>query len=89
MLRNSLANSLRASTAASTSRNALAAVARPAFAAQRSAAAPVVGAVQRRGYHDKVIDHYENPRNVSFFLFFSVAVNAQTMLFGGGFPTDG
>jgi len=44
-------------TAASSSRVAIRPMARPVV----PRAAPVVAA---RGYHAKVIDHYENPRNV-------------------------
>lgn len=29
--------------------------------------APAVAPVQRRGYHEKVLDHYNNPRNVGSF----------------------
>lgn len=32
--------------------------------AGRRIGAPVVATVQKRGYHEKVIDHYERPRNV-------------------------
>eukprot|EP00741_Cyanophora_paradoxa_P023401 tig00021582_g22607.t1 len=40
-------------------------VARAGLVAVRpSAAAPRAAGVLRRGYHEKVIDHYENPRNV-------------------------
>lgn len=56
---------------ASSSRSAaFSTVARPAIVATARTAAPsVFGApVQRRGYHEKVIDHYENPRNVGSFL---------------------
>jgi len=36
-----------------------------AFALRRQAAAPLRAPItQARGYHAKVIDHYENPRNV-------------------------
>jgi hypothetical protein len=37
--------------------------ARPVVGASR-ATLPTVGRVEKRGYHEKVIDHYENPRNV-------------------------
>ncbi len=49
-------NALRA-TVASSSRAALRPMARPVAAAR-----PAVAAA--RSYHAKVIDHYENPRNV-------------------------
>lgn len=54
-----LRNALRATTSvASTS------MARPVVA--RGIARPLLAqAVAKRGYHEKVIDHYENPRNVS------------------------
>lgn len=57
MMRNTLRT---ASAIASTS------FARPIMA--RSVARPMLNLAQtqtqRRGYHEKVIDHYENPRNV-------------------------
>lgn len=52
-------------SAASSSRTALGA-ARPSFVNQTRIALPSL-ATQSRGYHEKVIDHYENPRNVSCF----------------------
>lgn len=60
-----LRNTIRTATTAgaSTSRLALSSAARPALA--RAAVAPQVAS---RGYHEKVIDHYENPRNVGSFL---------------------
>ncbi|EPQ27629.1 uncharacterized protein PFL1_04767 [Pseudozyma flocculosa PF-1] len=69
MFRNSLAPIAR-SAVASTSRAAqFSSVARPAVATvARSAASPFTATTQRRGYHEKVIDHYENPRNVGSFL---------------------
>lgn len=71
MLRNTLAPIARQAVA-STSRSAsFSTVARPgaAVATARAASSNVFGAaVQRRGYHEKVIDHYENPRNVGSFL---------------------
>lgn len=40
-------------------------LARPTLrAAPRAAARVTVAVPQRRSYHEKVIDHYENPRNV-------------------------
>ncbi|SPO29058.1 probable ISU1 - Iron-Sulfur cluster nifU-like protein [Ustilago trichophora] len=55
---------------ASTSRAAgFSTVARPAaIATARTSANVFATPVQRRGYHEKVIDHYENPRNVGSFL---------------------
>ncbi|WRT67441.1 iron sulfur cluster assembly protein 1, mitochondrial [Kwoniella shivajii] len=57
MMRNALLRSSMAAVASSSARPAL-----------RLAARPVVANVQmigqRRMYHEKVIDHYENPRNV-------------------------
>lgn len=50
------------SALASTSRMAMRAAARPAAAPV--ARAPIAAAQQVRAYHPKVIDHYENPRNV-------------------------
>ncbi|CEH12589.1 cluster assembly scaffold [Ceraceosorus bombacis] len=35
--------------------------------ARAAAITPSFGQAQRRGYHEKVIDHYENPRNVGSF----------------------
>lgn len=50
------------SALASTSRMAMRAAARPAAPTAR---APLAAAAQQvRAYHPKVIDHYENPRNV-------------------------
>lgn len=49
------------SALASTSRHALRAAARPTVA-RPVARAPIAAAT--RAYHPKVIDHYENPRNV-------------------------
>lgn len=40
-------------------------VIRPIVGASRSVL-PAGGRVEKRGYHEKVIDHYENPRNVRF-----------------------
>jgi len=62
MLSRSVASALGRS-AASSSRVALAS-ARPSLASQSRATLPSI-ATQSRGYHEKVIDHYENPRNVS------------------------
>ena len=45
---------------ASSSRSVLSRSIRPATALPRQAIAQVA----KRGYHEKVIDHYENPRNV-------------------------
>ena len=45
---------------ASSSRSVLSRSVRPAAALPRQAIAQVA----KRGYHEKVIDHYENPRNV-------------------------
>lgn len=35
--------------------------------AQRLAQSPAPAPAQRRGYHEKVLDHYNNPRNVGSF----------------------
>lgn len=70
MLRNAVAPLAR-QTVASTSRSAaFSTVARPAAVATARTAttSPFRAPVQRRGYHEKVIDHYENPRNVGSFL---------------------
>ena len=69
MFRNALAPVARQAVA-STSRSAgFSTVARPAVASVARTSTNVFGApVQRRGYHEKVIDHYENPRNVGSFL---------------------
>ncbi|TKY88350.1 hypothetical protein EX895_002702 [Sporisorium graminicola] len=72
MLRNTF-TPLARQAIASTSRSAgFSTVARPAVGAATARATStsnVFGApVQRRGYHEKVIDHYENPRNVGSFL---------------------
>ncbi|EIN10601.1 FeS cluster assembly scaffold IscU [Punctularia strigosozonata HHB-11173 SS5] len=40
------------------------ALSRPALAAARAARIPAARPVLARGYHEKVISHYENPRNV-------------------------
>jgi hypothetical protein len=45
---------------ASSSRSVLSRSIRPATALPR----PAIAQVAKRGYHEKVIDHYENPRNV-------------------------
>ncbi|WVQ78438.1 iron sulfur cluster assembly protein 1, mitochondrial [Cryptococcus sp. DSM 104549] len=56
MLRNTILRSTAA--VASTS------FARPAVRARPMVAAVQAMRVEKRGYHEKVIDHYENPRNV-------------------------
>ncbi|PWN92386.1 FeS cluster assembly scaffold IscU [Acaromyces ingoldii] len=71
LFRQGLATASRVGSA-STSRAVLAA-ARPSVATAPNAIgansfAPSPAATQRRGYHEKVIDHYENPRNVGSFL---------------------
>lgn len=58
-----LATATLGRSAASSSRSALAA-ARPSLVNQSRALLPSI-ATQSRGYHEKVIEHYENPRNVS------------------------
>lgn len=70
MLRNAFAPVARQAIASSSRSAAFSTVARPsAVATARTASNNVFGApVQRRGYHEKVIDHYENPRNVGSFL---------------------
>ncbi|TQS32521.1 hypothetical protein Golomagni_07159 [Golovinomyces magnicellulatus] len=68
MLRNALAPLAR-QAAVSTSRSAaFSSVARPAVANFARSQSAFGAPVQRRGYHEKVIDHYENPRNVGSFL---------------------
>lgn len=58
---------LRGFTAA-LGRNVGASSSRAVFAARPAIATPrVVQPALSRGYHDKVIDHYENPRNVGSF----------------------
>ena len=64
LLRN--AASTLARNVGSSSRSSLAAVARPSLATPARSAIPSI-ATQARGYHEKVIDHYENPRNVGSF----------------------
>lgn len=64
-------NTLRTATTAgaSSSRMALSSAARPALVATpRVATSSPFSTSQARGYHEKVIDHYENPRNVGSFL---------------------
>lgn len=66
MLRSTLAQSTRlASAAAVASSSSAARFAVPAFAAAASSSRmAAVGAVQKRSYHEKVLDHYTKPRNV-------------------------
>lgn len=59
-----LAAATLARSAASSSKGALMS-ARPSMISQSRAVLPSI-ATQSRGYHEKVIDHYENPRNVSW-----------------------
>lgn len=70
MLRNAVAPIARQAVASTSRAAAFSTVARPsAVATARATSSNVFGApVQRRGYHEKVIDHYENPRNVGSFL---------------------
>lgn len=72
MFRNAVAPIARHAVASSSRAAGFSTVARPAVVATARTAASssnVFGAaVQRRGYHEKVIDHYENPRNVGSFL---------------------
>lgn len=70
MFRNAVAPLARQAVASTSRAAGFSSVARPAaIATARTSAANVFGApVQRRGYHEKVIDHYENPRNVGSFL---------------------
>lgn len=70
MLRNAVAPIVRHAVASTSRAAAFSSVARPAAVATARATPSNVFAapVQRRGYHDKVIDHYENPRNVGSFL---------------------
>ncbi|PWO00618.1 FeS cluster assembly scaffold IscU [Tilletiopsis washingtonensis] len=58
------AASLARSAAPALAGSSRAAAARPAL---RAAAAPAFARTQKRAYHEKVIDHYENPRNVGSF----------------------
>lgn len=52
-------------TAPAQASRALASATRPTTASfTRSAAPAIQQAVSRRGYHEKVLDHYNNPRNV-------------------------
>lgn len=52
-------------TAPAQASRALASATRPTTASfARSAAPAIQQAVSRRGYHEKVLDHYNNPRNV-------------------------
>ena len=68
MFRNSLVPIARPAVASSSRAASLSTVARPAVAtAARSVAKPFGTTTQKRGYHEKVIDHYENPRNVSIY----------------------
>ncbi|EST08230.1 NIF system FeS cluster assembly, NifU, N-terminal [Kalmanozyma brasiliensis GHG001] len=70
MLRNAVAPIARQAVASTSRAAAFSTVARPSVVATaRATSSTVFGApVQRRGYHEKVIDHYENPRNVGSFL---------------------
>ncbi|PWN49340.1 hypothetical protein IE53DRAFT_388453, partial [Violaceomyces palustris] len=64
VFRNALTSIARSATASSRI-----AVARPlATSFARSPATPFAALTQTRAYHEKVIDHYENPRNVGSFL---------------------
>lgn len=52
-------------TAPTQASRALASAARPTTASFARTAAPAIQqAASRRGYHEKVLDHYNNPRNV-------------------------
>lgn len=64
MMRNTILRSTAAMASTSFARPAVRA--RPVLAAARTMGAGA--GVSKRGYHAKVIDHYENPRNVSTFL---------------------
>lgn len=66
MMRNTILRSTAAAMA-STSLARPAIRARPVLAAVRTMGAGA--SVAKRGYHAKVIDHYENPRNVSTCLY--------------------
>ncbi|KIS66844.1 putative iron-Sulfur cluster nifU-like protein [Mycosarcoma maydis] len=71
MLRNSIIPFAKQAVASTSRTASFSTVARPAAVAtaRASTSSNVFGAaVQRRGYHEKVIDHYENPRNVGSFL---------------------
>ncbi|SJX65198.1 probable ISU1-Iron-Sulfur cluster nifU-like protein [Sporisorium reilianum f. sp. reilianum] len=72
MLRNAVTPLARQAVASTSRAAGFSTVARPvtaALATARTTSSSVFGAaVQRRGYHEKVIDHYENPRNVGSFL---------------------
>lgn len=66
MMRNTILRSSAAMASTSFARPAVRA--RPIIAAARTMGAGA--GVSKRGYHAKVIDHYENPRNVSPSLLF-------------------
>ena len=70
MLRNAIAPLARQAVGSTSRAAGFSTVARPAVVATaRATSSHVFGAsIQRRGYHEKVIDHYENPRNVGSFL---------------------
>lgn len=62
MFRSALAQSTR--LAASSSSSTLARAAARPTAALASSRLSTVGVVQKRSYHEKVLDHYNKPRNV-------------------------
>jgi len=70
MLRNAVAPLARQAVASTSRSAAFSTVARPAAVATARTAttSPFRAPVHRRSYHEKVIDHYENPRNVGSFL---------------------
>ncbi|SNX86776.1 probable ISU1 - Iron-Sulfur cluster nifU-like protein [Melanopsichium pennsylvanicum] len=65
MFRNALAPITRQAVASTSRAASFSSVARPIARASTSVFSTPT---QRRGYHEKVIDHYENPRNVGSFL---------------------
>lgn len=58
LLRSSTINALRTGTSS---------IARPMLAQPKLSAIPTMNTIGKRLYHEKVIDHYNNPRNVGSF----------------------